>query len=139
MTSPTTNLAATMIQESPDHFNGCGCPLCTNRIERVLSEAETLGVAGEDASVDNRAGTVAANGKTIWSADQIAAYLNRSGASWTQGTNAGLQSDDNPNEITFGFYRTVDDLANNGYVYTTDGTNSFGLAEYFQFGTFNAA
>jgi len=108
-----------------------------NYVEKLEFDLGLNGSLG--ASVDPLAGTTAANGKPIWSPAQIAAYLNRSGASWTNGPNAGVQSDANLNEVTFGFHDSQESLERNGYVYTTNGVDYFALSEYFQFGAFNAA
>jgi len=108
-----------------------------NYVEKLEFDLGLTGSLG--ASVDSLAGTVAANGKPIWSAQQIAAHLNRTGASWTNGPNAGVQSDANLNEVTFGFHDSQDSLERNGYVYTTNGVDYFALSEYFQFGAFNDA
>lgn len=120
---------------------GCTCPACTGGVARDLGNPnlDRVTLSVEDASVDRLAGNQATNGKAIWTADQAADYLNRTGANWITGANPGVQSDTNLQEITFGFHRTVDDLENNGYVYTTNGTDYFGLSEYFQFGAFSDA
>ncbi len=92
-----------------------------------------------DASVDYLAGTTAANGKPIWSVEQIAAHLNRSGASWTEGPDPAPQrGDEDPNTITFGFFENQNELFENGYVYFI-GANGYGFSEYFNFASFSEA
>ena len=68
----------TTIKHSPwsDLGVACLCPACTGGVADPASDSVS-------ASVDYLAGTVAANGKPIWSVEQIAAHLNRTGASWT--------------------------------------------------------
>lgn len=135
-----------LIRHSEDHNPdllgkvACGCPACTGGVQKDIGLVDPLvglKLTGEHGSVDNLAGTTAANGKPIWSADQIADYLNRSGASWIGGEDPGVQGDANLREITFGFHESQATLARNGYVYTdVDGT--FGLSEYFNFAAFNS-
>lgn len=91
-----------------------------------------------DASVDGLAGTTAANGKPIWTPDQIAAFLNRTGAAFTPGPGHAPQSDSNNAVINFGFHTSQASLFNNGYVYFV-GSSGFGFAEYFNFMPFTAA
>ncbi|WP_187335034.1 M10 family metallopeptidase C-terminal domain-containing protein [Novosphingopyxis iocasae] len=92
-----------------------------------------------DASVDYLAGTTAANGKPIWSVQEIAAHLNRSGASWTGGPDPAPQrGDDDPTTINFGFFENQGELFENGYVYFV-GNNGYGLSEYFNFASFSEA
>lgn len=91
------------------------------------------------ASVDYLAGTTAANGKPIWSVEQISAHLNRSGASWTEGIDPAPQrGDEDPNTITFGFFENQNELFENGYVYFI-GANGYGFSEYFNFASFSEA
>lgn len=100
----------------------------------------TDSVAAADASLDPRSGG-SFNNKPIVSAEQIAAYLNRTGAAYgSKPTDAIQQGDSDITTITFGFFDTQAQLANNGYVYQSpaDG-NYYGLAEYFNFSTFTAA
>lgn len=99
-----------------------------------IAEPDTV-----NASVDGQAGTTAPNGKPIWSAEQIAAHLNRSGASWTEGPDPAPQrGDDDPTTITYGFFETQAELVDNGYVYFI-GQNGYGLSEYFNFASFTEA
>ena len=87
-----------------------------------------------DASLDPQAGG-SAYGKTIWTPDEMAAYLNRSGTKW--GT-TGKTSDGDASVINYAFFNTQDEVAANGYTYTLNGTNYFGLSEYFHFGVHDA-
>lgn len=99
-----------------------------------IAEPDTV-----NASVDGQAGTTAPNGKPIWSVEQIAAHLNRSGASWTEGPDPAPQrGDDDPTTITYGFFETQAELVDNGYVYFI-GQNGYGLNEYFNFASFTEA
>lgn len=126
---------------------GCDCPMCTGYVDPTVSKPDvgTLAWAGgtEDASIDRLGGSTAANGKPIFTADQAAAYLNRSGANWITGTDPGRQSDTNLQEITFGFHTDQDSLERNGYVYTAPdgqgGVGLYALSEYFQFAAFSEA
>ena len=106
----------------------CQCSACTG--------ASAPGA--EDASVDHLAGTVAANGKPIWSPDQIADYLNRTGAGFAGLPTHNPQTDANLAVINFGFHTSQASLQANGYVYAFNGS-LFGLSEYFNFATFNTA
>lgn len=103
-------------------------------IDRVTSGADP---STESASVDGMTGT-APNGKAYWTPAQIAAYLNRSGASWTGGPDPAPQQDANLQEITFGFHLDQQSLEDNGYVYELGG-NYYGLSEYFNFAAFSNA
>ena len=99
-----------------------------------IAEPDTV-----NASVDGQAGTTAPNGKPIWSVEQVAAHLNRSGASWTEGPNPAPQrGDDDPTTITYGFFETQAELIDNGYVYFI-GENGYGFSEYFNFASFSEA
>jgi len=91
-----------------------------------------------DASVDNLGGSIAANGKPIWTPDQIAAYLNRTGAAFAGGPGDAPQSDSNLSVINFGFHTNQASLQANGYVYFV-GAQGFGFSEYFNFAAFTAA
>jgi serralysin len=91
-----------------------------------------------DASVDHLGGSIAANGKPIWTPDQIAAYLNRTGAAFAGGPGDAPQSDSNLSIINFGFHTSQASLQANGYVYFV-GSQGFGFAEYFNFATFTTA
>lgn len=129
-------------EHNPDLLGkvACGCPACTGGVQKDIGLVDPLvglKLTGEQGAVDYLAGTTAANGKPIWSADQIAAYLNRSGASWIGGEDPGVQGDANLSEITFGFHESQATLARNGYVYT-DADGTFGLSEYFNFAAFNS-
>lgn len=136
---------STLILHSEDDL-GCACAACTGRGPELISDlidSDTFFVV-DPASVDNLAGTTAANGKPIWTPDQIAAYLNRTGGGFADGFNDTAQvgrqnniGDDN-SVITFGFFNTQADVANNGYVYESGG-RLFGLAEYFNFAPFTDA
>jgi hypothetical protein len=95
-------------------------------------------------SIDDKGGTTHPNGKPIFTASQVAAYLNRSGGGWTDGTSdSGLEGrqnnigDDNT-VITYGFLETQADVYNNGYVFRNAAGNLSGYSEYFNFATFSA-
>jgi len=90
------------------------------------------------ASVDNLAGTVAANGKPIWSAQQAADHLFRADAGFGTGGNRTMPSSGDINEIRYGFHTGKASLADNGYVYEYGG-RYYGLNEYFYFAPFTAA
>ena len=113
---------------------------------RLLTSTDT--VSALDASLDPNAGGTL-NGKPIFSAAQVAAYLNRTGGGWVDGTNdSGLEGrqnnigDDNK-VITFGFFDTQAQVAANGYTYIANNAQgvptNYGLAEYFNFAAFTAA
>ncbi|GAA4001919.1 hypothetical protein GCM10022211_11310 [Sphingomonas humi] len=102
-------------------------------------------VPGIDASIDSQAGGTL-SGKPIFSASQVAAYLNRTGGGFVDGTNdSGLEGrqnnigDDNK-VITFGFFNTLSQVYNNGYTYTANNAQGqptlYGLAEAFNFAAF---
>jgi len=91
-----------------------------------------------DASVDNLGGSIAGNGKPIWTADQIADYLNRTGAAFAGGPGDAPQSDSDLSVINFGFHTSQASLQANGYVYFV-GSQGFGFSEYFNFTPFTAA
>lgn len=135
-----------MIEQSIQHTNAfdCQCPACqmepdarsgsTDVLEPHIAPSDLV-----DASVDNQAGSIGANGKPIWSVEEIAAHLNRSGASWTGGPDPAPQrGDDDPNTITFGFFESQGELFSNGYVYEFGG-GLYGLSEVFNFASFTDA
>ena len=95
------------------------------------------GISTDDFSLDTLAGGTAYN-KPIWTADQAAAYLNRTSGQWGTGFNDQLQRGGDPAVITFGFHENQQSLFDNGYVYSSGG-QLFGLAEYFNFAPFNEA
>jgi len=95
-------------------------------------------VVSVEASLDPLAGGTA-NNKPIWTPEQIAAYLNRTGGQFGEGANDLSTRSGNPAVITFGFHENVQSLADNGYVYTLDGVNYFAFSEYFNFASFNEA
>lgn len=108
----------------------CGCPACTG----LKAEDSDL----VSASLDPQAGGSVAN-KPIWSVEQVAAHLNRTGAAYTdKQTDAVQRGDSDIKTITYGFFATQAEMADNGYVYRSpaDG-NFYGLAEYFNFAAFN--
>ncbi len=98
-----------------------------------IDETET-----DHISVDPQGGTTGANGKPIWTPEQIAAYLNRTGGGFHGGPQAGPQSDADLSVIKFGFHTSQQSLQDNGYVYFV-GANGFAFSEYFNFAEFNAA
>ncbi|WP_394646657.1 M10 family metallopeptidase C-terminal domain-containing protein [uncultured Sphingomonas sp.] len=119
----------------------CTCPACTGGVQKdvgLIDPMAGLTLTTQGGSVDYLAGTTAANGKAIWSADQIAAYLNRSGASWIGGSDPGRQSDSNLREITFGFHTSQAELADNGYSYRWPDGNTYYFDEYYNFAAFNS-
>jgi Ca2+-binding RTX toxin-like protein len=140
MKPSTFSSADARLIQHDDTF-GCACPACSSGYE-PRTDVTTFDLVitdlALDASVDNLAGTTAANGKAIWTADQAAEYLNRSGASWIGGEDPAVQSDSNLQEVTFGFHTSQQSLWDNGYVYELNG-GLYAFSEYFQFGAFNAA
>ena len=123
----------------PDTINmhtgeaSCQCSGCLGDLNNSNLFLDTV-----DASVDPQAGTVGANGKPIWTPDQIAAYLNRTGAAFAGGPGDAPQSDANNSVINFGFHTSQASLQANGYVYFV-GSQGFGFSEYFNFAPFSAA
>jgi len=91
----------------------------------------------DGASLDPLAGG-SANGRPIWSAEQIAAYLNRTGGGWGTGANEMMTDGGDPMTITYGFHNDQQSLFDNGYVYSSGG-RLFGLSEYFNFSPFSEA
>ncbi|HEY0011336.1 MAG TPA: M10 family metallopeptidase C-terminal domain-containing protein [Allosphingosinicella sp.] len=93
------------------------------------------------ASVDHLAGTVAANGKPIWSAEQAATYLFRAGAGYGTGLNMVMPTGGDVNVLTYGFHTSQASLQANGYVYRASptATGLSGLSEYFAFRAFTDA
>ncbi len=108
---------------------GCQCAACTT--------GTTDYVTVVDASLDGQTGTYT-NGKTIWTPEQIAAYLNRTGGGLFGAPGHGPQTDDNLNVINFGFHTGQQSLFDNGYVYFV-GPNGYAFSEYFNFAEFNSA
>ncbi len=116
----------------------CACPSCSTVFDV------------DQASLDSKAGGTA-NNKPIWTADQAAAYLNRTGGGFANGagtyseTNNGRQNNigDGGNVITYGFFNTLDQVIANGYTYVApnqQGVNTlYGLSEVFNFAAFNEA
>ncbi len=97
-----------------------------------------------EASIDGSGGTTHPNGKPIFTATQVAAYLNRSGGGWVDGTNdsglEGIQNNigDDNKTITYGFMETQTDVYSNGYVFRNAAGGLSGYSEYFNFATFSA-
>ncbi|MEO6225454.1 MAG: hypothetical protein ABIO80_06345, partial [Sphingomicrobium sp.] len=91
-----------------------------------------------DASADPYAGTIAANGKAIWTVDHAADNLNRTGTDWNHGNYGALDD----GVLTYGFWTYEQFLA--GYfeeLRDTDGTaynadayyaETYGLFEAFR-------
>jgi len=103
-----------------------------------LANPSDFVLGGENASVDGLGGTIAANGKPIWTPDQIAAYLNRTGAAFAGGPGDAPQSDSDLSVINFGFHTGQQSLFDNGYVYFV-GNQGFGFSEFFNFTAFTPA
>lgn len=101
---------------------GCNCPACTG------------GFDPGDASLDPAAGGTA-NNKPIWTAEQIAQYLNRNGTEWGV---TGVASDGDASVLNYGFFNTQEQVGANGYTYTLNGTD-YALNEYFGFAAFSDA
>ena len=122
---------------------GCQCAMCTGGLDpnigvSISDPGAYVGVL--EASVDRFAGTTAANGKAIWSADQAASHLNRTGGGWGDEGNHLLPRGGDANVITFGFHEDQDSLERNGYVYTNPENGQLtAFAEYFNFASFNEA
>ncbi|MDR6789735.1 serralysin [Sphingomonas sp. BE138] len=140
-----TTAAVDQLIQHPEHQTNplndtvCTCPACSG-VQKDVGKVDPMAglkLSGEQGSVDYLAGTTAANGKAIWSADQIASYLNRSGTSWV-GPNAARQGDSNVREVTFGFHFSQEQLGASGYSYRYEGNVEY-LDEYFNFAAFNDA
>ena len=111
----------------------CACPACHGGNEPHIG-TDTIA-----ASVDGLAGLIAPNGLEIWSVEQIAAHLNRTGAQWIDGPDPAQQrGDDDPMTLTYGFFENQGELFTNGYVYAFGG-GLFGLSEFFNFTSFTEA
>jgi serralysin len=113
------------------HSMACACPACTG--------VSTNGT--EKASLDTSAGGVFRD-KPIWTPDQIAANLNRTGLSWNQDSpaNARQQGDTDPSTITFGFFNSQSEMIGQGYTYYVPGNPTlYGIGEIFNFTPFTAA
>ncbi|HEX8469429.1 MAG TPA: M10 family metallopeptidase C-terminal domain-containing protein [Allosphingosinicella sp.] len=92
------------------------------------------------ASADPLAGTTAANGKPIWSAQQAAEYLFRAQAGFGTGPNMVIPTSGNLNVINYGFHESQKTLFDNGYVYReTDGKLYAIASQYNAFQPFTAA
>ena len=123
----------------------CLCTACAGDYDPRL-----LGDSTDEASLDPRAGETA-NNKPIWTAEQAAAYLNRSGGGFANGagkyseTGNGRQNNigDDNSVITFGFFENQNQLLTNGYGYTALNPQgvltNYALGEYFNFASFNEA
>jgi serralysin len=111
---------------------GCQCAACTASTGRDTDLVTVI-----DASLDGQTGTHT-NGKTIWTPEQIAAYLNRTGGGFHGGPQAGPQSDSDLSVIKFGFHTGQQSLFDNGYVYFV-GSQGYAFSEYFNFAQFNDA
>lgn len=110
--------------------------------EDVHDHAETFDPSVFNAalygSADGLAGTTAANGKPIWSAEQAATYLFRAGAGYGTGGNMVLPTSGVVTQLNYGFHTGQQSLADNGYVYELAG-GLYGLSEYFYFKPFTTA
>jgi serralysin len=128
----------------PSNHSGlaaCACSVCSGSVNPDQPA---------DASLDPLAGGTA-NNKPIWTPEQIASYLNRTGGGFANGdgtfseANNGRQNNigDGDNVITFGFFNTQAEVINNGYTYTANNAQGvptlYGLSEVFQFGAFTPA
>ncbi|HEX8448313.1 MAG TPA: M10 family metallopeptidase C-terminal domain-containing protein, partial [Allosphingosinicella sp.] len=113
-------------------IEGCQCAACTSGLN-----PDDL-VSTVDISVDPQAPTTGSNGKPIWTPQQIAAWLNRTGGGFHGGPQAGPQSDADLSVIKFGFHTSQQSLQDNGYVYFV-GQNGFAFSEYFNFTQFSDA
>lgn len=111
----------------------CQCAACTTSTGR-----DTDLVTVVDVSLDPLAGTTHTNGKVIWTPEQIAAYLNRTGGGFHGGVQAGPQSDADLSVIKFGFHTGQQSLFDNGYVFFLNG-GGFAFNEYFNFAQFTTA
>jgi Ca2+-binding RTX toxin-like protein len=88
------------------------------------------GGASIDFSADPYAGTVAGNGKDIWSPQEAADNLNRAGVNFTFGNNGALDD----GVLTFGFWNDLDqvlagyygEINEDGYVLTQDSVYLYG-------------
>jgi serralysin len=118
-------------QISHTDIAGCQCAACVGGTD-TGSDYVTI----VDASLDGQTGTI--NNKPIWTPEQIAAYLNRTGGGFHGGPQAGPQSDADLSVIKFGFHTSQASLQANGYVYFV-GQNGFAFSEYFNFAQFNEA
>jgi serralysin len=116
----------------------CACPGCDGVNPDFVN----------DASLDPQAGGFI-NGKKIWTPDEVASYLNRTGGGFTNDfSSTGLTGrqnnlgDDNK-VITFGFFNTQAQVAANGYTYQAPNAQgvmtNYGLNEYFNFAPFTDA
>jgi serralysin len=124
-----------MTEATITHTNvaGCECAACTAGTGPGSDYVNAV-----DISLDPQGGTTHANGKAIWTPEQIAAYLNRTGGGFHGGVQAGPQSDADLSVIKFGFHTSQATLQANGYVYFV-GQNGFAFSEYFNFAQFNNA
>jgi serralysin len=92
------------------------------------------------ASADGLAGTIAPNGKPIWTAEQAATYLFRAGAGYGVGGNMIMPSTGTVDVVNYGFHTSQDSLWDNGYVYLNPTTGRLtAYSEYFTFKPFTAA
>jgi serralysin len=124
-----------MSEVTVSHTNvaGCECAACT-----AGTGSSSDYVTAVDVSLDPQGGTTHPNGKPIWTPEQIAAYLNRTGGGFSGGPQSGPQSDADLSVIKFGFHTSQATLQANGYVYFV-GANGFAFSEYFNFAQFNNA
>lgn len=114
----------------------CACSACANDVF-IETPASDM-VTPADASLDPQAGGTF-NNKPIYSAAQVAAHLNRTGAAFTDKPTDAPQSDADNSVINFGFFDSQAEMVGNGYTYTwTDGM-SYGVAEFFNFAPFTEA
>ena len=113
----------------------CACTGCSNLNIDVNDRVD----APADASLDPQAGGTF-SGKPILSADQVAAWLNRTGAAYTDKPTDARQTDANNSVINFGFFTTQSSMIGNGYTYMLPGNPTlFGYNEIFNFAPFTAA
>jgi hypothetical protein len=91
-------------------------------------------------SADHLAGTTAANGKPIWSANQAAEYLFRAQAGFGDGPKMVTPTSGDINIINYGFHESQQTLADNGYLYRwTDGNIYTIASQYNAMQPFNLA
>lgn len=113
----------------------CACTGCSNLNIDVNDRVD----APADASLDPQAGGTF-SGKPILSAEQVAAWLNRTGAAYTDKPTDARQTDANNSVINFGFFNSQSDMIGNGYTYMLPGDPTlYGYNEIFNFAPFTEA
>ena len=112
----------------------CGCSACSGLVQNGGNVDAVV-----EASLDPQAGGTY-GGRPILTADEVSAWLNRTGTAFNGAAGNAPQSDADNSVINFGFFNSTNDMLLNGYTYVwTDGVRyAPNGGEIFNFAPFTA-